>query len=74
MPLSQTNRLPPRGRQLAARSHATANNSEINGGPYKSPGFGGQMPGNGSVERQPRQHSQAPNAHGPFSVSGITSL
>ena len=51
MPMSKTDRLPPRGRQLAARSHATAADSEYNNQPYKSPGFGTSNTRNGSQDR-----------------------
>ena len=72
-PLSKTDRLPPRGRQMnAARTQAAE--TEYNNNPYKSPGFGGSSINRGSSntrnpsqDRQPRQHSQAPNATGQYS-------
>lgn len=71
-PMSKTDRLPPRGRQMNTQNQAAE--TEYNNHPYKSPGFGSSSINRGSSntrnasqDRQPRQHSQAPNATGQYS-------
>ena len=47
-PLSNTDRLPPRGRQMNAKTQSMKPDTEYNNQPYKSPGFGGSSINRGS--------------------------